>query len=126
MIETIENKYDGVLIDNTTIPQKKDEFKKEIERLIEFLKNRKLPTMAQLDVDSDAYLCGICDLVGELVRKAMNAVLDDDNKTADEIRNFVSNLYAELILFDFRNTPARRFKEVDQASLYSQVMKNQI
>jgi translin len=74
----------------------------------EFLKNRKLPTPKDLEVDSDSYLCGICDLVGELVRKAMNAVLEDDNKTADEIRKFVSDLYAELLLFDFRNTPVRR------------------
>ena len=26
MIEAIDNKYDGVIVDNTTFPQKKDEF----------------------------------------------------------------------------------------------------
>lgn len=42
MIETIDNKYDGVIVDNTTLPQKKDEFKKEIVQRIESLKNKKL------------------------------------------------------------------------------------
>lgn len=42
MIETIDNKFDGVIVDNTTLPQKKDEFEKEIEQLIESLKEKKL------------------------------------------------------------------------------------
>ena len=42
MIKTIDNKYDGVIVDNTTLPQKKDEFRKEIVRLIESLMNKKL------------------------------------------------------------------------------------
>ncbi len=42
MIETIDNKYDGVIIDNTTLPQGKGEFKKEIVRLIESVKHKKL------------------------------------------------------------------------------------
>jgi len=42
MIETIDNKYDGIIIDNTTLPNKKSEFKKEIVRLIKSLKNKKL------------------------------------------------------------------------------------
>jgi 8-oxo-dGTP diphosphatase len=42
MIEIIENKYDGIIVDNTTLPKTKDGFKKEIIRLIESLKNKKL------------------------------------------------------------------------------------
>jgi 8-oxo-dGTP diphosphatase len=42
MIETIDNKYDGVTIDNSTLPHKKDDFKIEIVQLIESLKNKKL------------------------------------------------------------------------------------
>lgn len=47
MIETIDNKYDGVLINNKTLPQEKSEFKKEMVRLIEFLKNKKLKLTEQ-------------------------------------------------------------------------------
>ena len=42
MIKTIDNKYDGIIVDNKTLPQKKDAFKNEIVRLIETLKNKKL------------------------------------------------------------------------------------
>jgi len=39
MIEIVNNKYDGVIVDNTTLPDKKDIFQKEILRLIEQLNN---------------------------------------------------------------------------------------
>jgi 8-oxo-dGTP diphosphatase len=41
MIVTIDNRYDGVIIDNSSLPQTKDEFKKEVVRLIDNLKNKK-------------------------------------------------------------------------------------
>jgi len=69
---------------------------------------KKLPTAQQLGVDVDSYLPGLCDLVGELVRKAINSAIKDDAKTALEIRDFVTQIYQELMLFDFRNTPTRR------------------
>jgi predicted translin family RNA/ssDNA-binding protein len=67
-----------------------------------------LPTAQQLGVDVDSYLPGLCDLVGELVRKAINSAIKGDKKTALAIRDFVSQVYQELMLFDFRNTPTRR------------------
>jgi len=67
-----------------------------------------LPTAQQLGVNIDSYLPGLCDLVGELVRKAINSVIANDAKTALEIRDFVAQVYQELMLFDFRNTPTRR------------------
>ncbi len=42
MIEIFENKYDGITVDSSTLPVQKDEFKKEITRLIESLENKKL------------------------------------------------------------------------------------
>ena len=42
MIVTIDNRYDGVIIDNSSLPQTKNEFKKEVVRLIDNLKNKKL------------------------------------------------------------------------------------
>lgn len=42
MMELINDKYDGVIVDNTTLPQKKDDFKKEIDKLIKSIKNKKL------------------------------------------------------------------------------------
>lgn len=72
------------------------------------LVKKRLPTPKQLGVDADSYLPGLCDLVGELVRKAINSAIKGDNRTALEIRDFVNQLHQELVLFDFRNIPVRR------------------
>lgn len=42
MIEISNNAYDGVIVNNVTLPPNKDEFKKEIVRLIQSLTNKKL------------------------------------------------------------------------------------
>lgn len=42
MIEISNNAYDGVIVNNATLPPNKDEFKKEIVRLIQSLTNKKL------------------------------------------------------------------------------------
>lgn len=73
-----------------------------------FLEKRTLPSAKEIGVQVDAYLGGVCDLVGELVRKAMNSALEGKEETAADIREFVTELYNELMLFDFRNTPLRR------------------
>jgi predicted translin family RNA/ssDNA-binding protein len=72
------------------------------------LTKKALPTAKQLGVDIDSYLPGLCDLVGELVRKAVNSAINGDAKTALEIRDVVTQIYQELMLFDFRNLPVRR------------------
>ncbi|MEM2916132.1 MAG: hypothetical protein QXT19_02130 [Candidatus Woesearchaeota archaeon] len=75
---------------------------------LSLLTKKTLPTARQLGVDIEIYLPGLCDLVGELVRKAINSAIKGDTKTALEIRNFVIQLHQELMLFDFRNLPIRR------------------
>jgi len=72
-----------------------------------FLKG-KLPSPTELGVDADVYLPGLCDLVGELVRKAINSSIEGDFDAAMKIKDFVTNIYQELMLFDFPNTPVRR------------------
>ena len=73
-----------------------------------FIEKGTIPTPAQIGVDLDTYLPGLCDLVGELVRKAINAAIKGDAATALAIRTTVTEIYEELLLFDFRNTPLRR------------------
>jgi translin len=73
-----------------------------------FIKDKKLLTAKQLGVDTDVYLPGLCDLVGELVRKAINSVINGNKETALEIKDFVAEVYEELMTFDFRNIPVRK------------------
>ncbi|MBW3011154.1 hypothetical protein KY335_04110 [Candidatus Woesearchaeota archaeon] len=73
-----------------------------------FVKNKKLPTHKDLGVTSEYYLLGLCDLTGELVRKAINSAIKGDTKPAFEIKDFVEELYNELMLFDFRGGELRK------------------
>lgn len=61
MIETSNNKYDGIIVDNTTLPQNKDEFKKEIVRLLESLKNKKL-IWIKLPIEKSDFIPVLTDL----------------------------------------------------------------
>jgi len=75
---------------------------------IHYLKTKQIPTPKQLGVDADIYLPALCDVVGELVRKAVNSAANGDYKTSLEIKETVGQIYEELMLFDWRNIPARR------------------
>lgn len=75
---------------------------------VSYLQSRKIPTAKQLGVTVHTYLPGLSDLVGELVRKAVNSAAKGNYKTALEIKEDVETLYAELMLFNWRNSPARR------------------
>jgi len=75
---------------------------------VHYLKTKEIPTAKQLGVDVEVYLSALSDVVGELVRKAINSSIKGEYKTALEIKGFVTDLYQELMLFDWRNTPVRK------------------
>jgi len=75
---------------------------------VHFLKTKQIPTPKQVGVDADVYLPALGDVVGELVRKAVNSAAKGDYKTALEIKQVVEEIHAEMMLFDWRNTPARK------------------
>ena len=74
----------------------------------DFVVNKKIPTHKQLKVSSTIYLLGVCDLSGELVRKAMNDAIKGDMKSALYIKEVVEMLYGELLKFDFREGDLRK------------------
>jgi translin len=73
-----------------------------------FLEKRTLPTPQELHVPSELYLAGICDLTGELLRKAVNSATKGEVSIAIEIKDFVTELHDQLMLFNFRNSLLRR------------------
>ena len=52
-----------------------------------FIKNNKIPTAFSLKISNESYLLGLCDLTGELVRKAVNDVIKKNFFVFFEIRN---------------------------------------
>jgi len=73
-----------------------------------FAKEGVLPSSKEIGVDVHVYMPALCDLVGEVVRKAINSCIAGDFQTALKIKDFVAELYAELMMFDFPNSPVRR------------------
>ncbi len=67
-----------------------------------------LPSHRELDTLPEYYLLGVCDLVGELVRKAINETIKGKEKNALKIKDIVDNIYSEFLLFDIRNSELRK------------------
>ncbi|MEM4336973.1 MAG: hypothetical protein QXG86_03135 [Candidatus Woesearchaeota archaeon] len=92
------------------LPSYKVAFQEYVEAAAYFhlLKSKRLITRKELGVSAEQYILGVCDLIGELVRKAVNSAIRENYKTAFEIREFVSEIYALLLGFDFRNGELRK------------------
>lgn len=74
----------------------------------EFVKNNKLPTRRELNVDTEAYLLGLCDLSGELVRKAVADVIKKNFDEVKKIKKLVEDIYGEFLKFDLRGGELRK------------------
>ncbi len=75
---------------------------------LEFVKNKRIPSHRELKVGGEHYLLGLCDLTGELVRKAVNSGINADYKQVLLIKELVSEIYGELLKFDFGNGDLRK------------------
>ncbi|VVB81194.1 Translin family protein [uncultured archaeon] len=75
---------------------------------VHYLKTGQIPTPKELGVDADTYLPALSDVIGELVRKAINSAIQGDYDKALAIKFIAGELYEELMLFDWRNSPARK------------------
>ena len=73
-----------------------------------FIKNNKMPPRASLNVDTESFLLGLCDLTGELARKAVNDVIKKNFKHAVKIKELVEEIYGEFLEFNLRNNELRR------------------
>lgn len=78
-----------------------------------FIDTGELLGYSELNVEPEHYLLGLCDLTGELVRRAINAVIKKDFKSAEKIKDFVSSLYGEFLKINLRNGELRKkFDEI--------------
>jgi translin len=73
-----------------------------------YVTENSIPTYTQLGVPPFMYILGLCDLTGELVRKAINDAIKGDLHSALRIKESVEELYGELLRFDFRDSELRR------------------
>lgn len=73
-----------------------------------FVKEKKILTRKDLNVDTDYYLLGLADISGEVFRKAVHEASKGNYKIVFVIRKLVENIYNELLKFDIRESDLRR------------------
>lgn len=69
----------------------------EAATYLDVSEGRELAAPGDLDVAADVYLLGVCDLSGELVRKAVNDAIEGDTAAIAKTRDFLTGLYGQLL-----------------------------
>jgi translin len=73
-----------------------------------FIKNKELITKKECDCDNENYLLGICDLTGELMRKAVNETINQNYELVFKIHKLTSEIYHQFLEFNLRNSELRK------------------
>lgn len=72
----------------------------EAKTLYLVMKGKKIDKFPGISLNYESYLGGICDLVGELVRRATNEASRKNFKEVDKITKIVNDIMGELVEFD--------------------------
>tara|TARA_Y100000310_G_scaffold336542_1_gene421367 strand:+ start:449 stop:1024 length:576 start_codon:yes stop_codon:yes gene_type:complete len=73
-----------------------------------FVIHKKLPSKKTMGVNSEDYLLGLCDLTGELGRRAVSLATKRQFKEVELIKDTVEEIYGEFLKFNLRNSQLRR------------------
>ena len=69
--------------------------------LYNFTAGKKIPDYKELNVSAYEYIMGLADVVGELKRMVLNLVRKDDFNKAEEVYEFMEELYSTLFSLDY-------------------------
>lgn len=115
LVKEIDKEYKALLnIASTPLLQQVGNYKIAVQEYVEaltyygFVIGKKIATHSELGASPELYLAGLCDLTGELVRKAINDAINGNHKSAFEIKKVVEELYGQLLMFDFRESSLRK------------------
>lgn len=73
-----------------------------------YIKKGNLIDSQELGLDVENYLLALCDLTGELARRAVYSVVDEKFSEVIKIKEFVSKIFDEFLKFEFRNGELRK------------------
>lgn len=82
--------------------------------LYHFLRERRIPTHEELEVDKEAFVTGLMDATGELLRKSVEEMIKGNLLFANEAKEFIEDVYKSMLEMNFRNYEIR--KKVDYVS----------
>lgn len=74
----------------------------------QFIKNNKIPRQSSLSVSYEDYLLGICDLTGELTRRAVTLASKRKIDEFEKTKILVEEIYGEFLKFNLRNGLLRK------------------
>lgn len=61
---------------------------------------KKVDRIKKINLSADSYLGGLCDLTGELVRRAINQTATGNFKETNKMGKIINEIMAELVEFD--------------------------
>ncbi len=64
------------------------------------MKKKEIDEIPDIKINFDGYLGGICDLTGELVRRAVNEAAGGNTAEVKKIKKIITDIMSELIEFD--------------------------
>lgn len=64
------------------------------------INGKKIDKFSAVKLDYEAYLGGICDLTGELVRRATNEAARGNRAEVTHVKNIINDIMAELVEFN--------------------------
>ncbi len=73
----------------------------EARCLFNIIKEKDLPDPDELHVSYSAYLNGLCDVVGEFRRKALDLILNGKPEKANDYLKFMEEIYEAILRFDY-------------------------
>lgn len=82
--------------------------------LYHFLRERRIPTHEELEVDKEAFVTGLMDATGELLRKSVEEMIKGNLLFANEAKEFIEDVYKSMLEMNFRDYEIR--KKVDYVS----------
>ncbi|MFH1722877.1 MAG: hypothetical protein ABH950_09775 [Candidatus Altiarchaeota archaeon] len=69
----------------------------EAAAYMDFVAGKNTPGFAELGVEVEEYLLGLCDLSGELVRKAVADSIKSDAESVNKVLTYIEGLYGQLL-----------------------------
>ncbi len=73
----------------------------EAHCLYNIMRGKDLPDPDKIQTTYSSYLLGLCDLVGELRRKALDSIRTGKTKKADDYLEMMEDIYDVIIRFDY-------------------------
>ncbi len=83
----------------------------EAEVVYHYLKEGKIPTHKELGIPEEAFVTGLMDAAGELLRKAVEEMIKDNIDFALKVRGILEEIYLAMLSLNFKNFEYR--KKVD-------------